>query len=445
MPTENELMHHGRLGMRWGKRNGPPYPLDYKNLSAEERAQAKDTAIKKGNINEAARNIDYYSNEELRAVRDRFNLNMEISKISASTKKTGAQKVDKAIEWINRARSGGEAAMKAYNFVAKINNSLTDDEEAQLPILGEKKGHKNKAEGKNRKELLELVKSKNLSTQDYIDVANRLKSMGEAEDYFKSDMFNEAMARDMAKNPNKYSNKQISNMANTIKNLNKINNYANGKSDDKDDKDDDLEHSFKGTSWSKDPNKAKYKKKEKLDNGRYRYYYEEAKTYKDMASDLQKLTQDEVNQWHDLANEAAQDAKDSVATRTGVQESRSFWTGKLNKKTVTKKVKVSKEEAVRDAAVKRTTARKNIQELNKNYSSVESLKRMSSSAANAGNKKSKSYKVKATVAYYKNKAASWFRKKKIQKTYAKDAFGWKNRKTGEYVDLGKGFVAKYLT
>lgn len=37
--TEEYLAHHGILGQKWGQRNGPPYPLDYKAHSAAEKKQ----------------------------------------------------------------------------------------------------------------------------------------------------------------------------------------------------------------------------------------------------------------------------------------------------------------------------------------------------------------------------------------------------------------------
>lgn len=37
----NELTHHGIVGMKWGKRNGPPYPLSSGAMSSTERKWAK--------------------------------------------------------------------------------------------------------------------------------------------------------------------------------------------------------------------------------------------------------------------------------------------------------------------------------------------------------------------------------------------------------------------
>lgn len=41
----NYLEHHGIFGQKWGKKNGPPYPLDYEDHSASEKKKNPKTRL----------------------------------------------------------------------------------------------------------------------------------------------------------------------------------------------------------------------------------------------------------------------------------------------------------------------------------------------------------------------------------------------------------------
>lgn len=196
---ENELAHHGILGMRWGRKNGPPYPLGagdhsasekkagwFKSLKAKRAAKKlkkkrakslekariarrkkaaekkahdtlmknKDKVLAKGSASELMKYRGEITNQELKTALDRLDLEKKLSSYNAAEKDAFRRKVDRLVAWGNTVGDAYNAGSKLYNAYADIHNLVSPANE-KMYKLGESKD-KGKSAMEREKETLDL-------------------------------------------------------------------------------------------------------------------------------------------------------------------------------------------------------------------------------------------------------------------------------------------------
>ena len=117
------IYHHGILGQRWGKRNGPPYPLDSEDHSASEKKAGWKKSLEKGTSN---------SEHKLRQIREKTVQNYERNLLKEKPQKQSRKLTDEQKRKIRNVAIGaatvigvGAAMYFAYKYHAM--NNLSED------------------------------------------------------------------------------------------------------------------------------------------------------------------------------------------------------------------------------------------------------------------------------------------------------------------------------
>lgn len=142
----NELYHHGIMGQRWGKKNGPPYPLSRSQKSKKEKQEAKRTTpltdgeksnlIRRGTASEAYAAREYLTVNEMETIMNRINTEKKLSSLASKDLVSTFDQIDKLMTKVGKVKNWSEIA---FDFYKLFNDVLKEIENPGSAPRGKKK------------------------------------------------------------------------------------------------------------------------------------------------------------------------------------------------------------------------------------------------------------------------------------------------------------------
>ncbi len=224
---DHYLAHHGILGQKWGRKNGPPYPLEPKDHSASEKKAGWATSLKEhhaekkkkkqqkvalekaraaraekakqeqlakeyeekrqqvlrsGKASEILKYKGQMTNQEMNDAINRIGYEEKLYGLAAKESKTAWEKIDNAMKKVEDMTNWADKAYRGYEAIEKIMKKVNGTEDNSEEIKKQLRENTEKAVKSANLDIINKYKSE-MSTKelnsalDKIDAEKRLKNL----------------------------------------------------------------------------------------------------------------------------------------------------------------------------------------------------------------------------------------------------------------------------
>lgn len=115
--NRSALVHHGKLGMKWGHHNISPKTAAKAVKTGQDLTSLGQTVTKTGSNKKYAKESKYMSDEDLKRITNR--LNLENNYVNARTQQSGRSKVEGILSIAGSTLAAASSAAALYSTVRK--------------------------------------------------------------------------------------------------------------------------------------------------------------------------------------------------------------------------------------------------------------------------------------------------------------------------------------